>query len=666
MAFTTNITGVPTTGQYGPDGKPLNVNNDGGIEVTPQDAGNVPSAGTESRISGDNDKILSGNPYNQDARSTDTPSPVGNPNMGNYAESISERVVDEGSWNSFTAEYSTPPFSAESGYWNIGNSSEASPYINTLKVDNSIQADNIMTMGIGGSSRPVVPERNAPPCDCPRFASDEDGGYNRPDPQWGKDEYVLKEGEACQPPRANEVIYPEAPNQGRFGGQFAQLRNIKLPYFSGVHFGLTGIFAIVPFNCVSEPPWINDLGQDKDLFDDGGGDCWPNQKALRTAINGGNYPGANCTYKHLLVGYRGSAIDNFGVSGANWKGWCFVDDALDPLLPIEEASAQRSDNSYEFYESRVGGNCSGKPGYLYACDHDGSISELTPMYQWTVQDSCDCLALYDNGRWTCSATLPTKVGWDGPIWVQNAEPDWDASNIGSGSRTGDPTTQVYWTGAGCWTGFGWDDNGQPIENLSGEWDETKVFAIVATGGGGPGAGDNIPPYWSDTDCDWMYAIRQVVSGDCADESKKIEGSPSGPTIKIGLTKLHDATCGPDKQVGKWPNYELERIPCSGIDWECSLSGTGEDPGSSGYCTSIYNRGPLYPNGDYVCYASGTGNVPGSSGPYWIVNSDSNWFNDSGVACNWIYDLQYYNPNIPGPSGALQTGILESAISTGCA
>lgn len=71
MTFVTNITGVPTTGEYGSDGNPLNINNNGGTEITPQNAGNVPSAGTESRISGNNDKILSGSPYNSNSSSTD-------------------------------------------------------------------------------------------------------------------------------------------------------------------------------------------------------------------------------------------------------------------------------------------------------------------------------------------------------------------------------------------------------------------------------------------------------------------------------------------------------------------------------------------------------------------------------------------------------------------
>ena len=99
MSFITNITGtgVPITGTYGTDGNPSGINNDGGIEVTPQDGRGVPSAGTESRISGDNDKILSGNPYNQSASSTDSQA-IGpsssNPNMGNRYSSDSQRLFN--------------------------------------------------------------------------------------------------------------------------------------------------------------------------------------------------------------------------------------------------------------------------------------------------------------------------------------------------------------------------------------------------------------------------------------------------------------------------------------------------------------------------------------------------------------------------------------------
>ena len=583
MAFRTNIgTGeIPVTGIFGPGGEPSGINDNG-------------------------------------QRVYSRTSSASNPSIGNYVESLSERIVDEGSWNPLTAEYSTLPFSAESGCWNVGNSSEASPYINTLKVDNAIQADSVMTFANGANPRPVTPGRpvpfQPPPCDCPPHWP----LFTLPTPQWGIDEYFIDQmGGTCQPPRSEGLL------------------NMRVFYFSGDHEGHSGIFAITPdarMGPFTQPPWYQELTLDRDLFNPF---CYP-PDALRTAINGGHYPGPNCAYKHLSVSYRGTGISAVGVSGKNWTGYC------------------HSDYQFHFYESRIGGNCSGKPGYLYACDGEGFISELAPTYEFGIEDSCDCKARYDNGRWSSWAHYPKPPdGGGGKVWVRDAEPDWDASN--DGALTDEIATKVYWTGSGCF-----NNDGYAIPVQEG-LDKTKLFAIVATGGGGPGAGDNIPPYWSDTECDWMYAIREVVSGECNNLEYNpficctTTGCPTGPTIEIGLTKLYDASCSSHAYVR-----------CPGVNWVCCLSGTGEAPGSSGYCTSIQNRGPLYPNGDYVCYADGTGNVPGASGPYWIVNSDSNWDGITGVACNWTYDLQYYNPYIPGPSGALQTGILESAISTGCA
>lgn len=73
--FITNIiSGVPTSGGFDSHGHPTDINNNGGIEKTPQDGGNVPSAGTESREGVNNDKGISGNPYNQSASSTNSQS----------------------------------------------------------------------------------------------------------------------------------------------------------------------------------------------------------------------------------------------------------------------------------------------------------------------------------------------------------------------------------------------------------------------------------------------------------------------------------------------------------------------------------------------------------------------------------------------------------------
>ena len=614
MAFRTNLgTGeIPVTGIFGTGGEPSGINDNG-------------------------------------QRVYSRTSSASNHSIGNYVESLSERIVDEGSWNPLTAEYSTPPFSASSGCWNVGNSREASPYIDTLKVDNAIGEDNIITIGGGGKPQAVALGRIALPCDCEPYIF-------RPSPQWGagpdgRGGPIYKDYEV---EHGTEIDCQSSRNKDR------GLLNHKVFYFSGVYAELTGIFALMPnlAEFDGNPLWINSLNQEDPVAR-----CWgpshinaPLENELKKAINGGVSPGPDCTYRHDTLAYRGTGLADVGVSGTNWKGWC------KPEYDFEN----------EFYESRA--DCNGKLGYLYACDSfltnfdgvpgfDFRISELTPLDSYSLEDSCDCLARYDN-EWKSAAYFPAPAQGSKGIWVFDAKQDWDASNSGTGYRpTLDenfrryPPTQVYWTGNGCWLRQHSAEN-ERKETYKPELDKTKVFAIVATGGGGPGAGDNIPPYWSDTECDWIYAIREVVAGDCTDESKKIEGSPSGPTIEIGLTKLHDAQCG--------FSAVNDPLPCPGIDWICSLSGTGEAPGTSGYCTSTYNRGPLYPNGDYVCYADGTGNVPGASGPYWIVNSDSNWDGVTGVACNWTYDLQYYNPYIPGPSGALQTGILESAISTGCA
>jgi len=582
LAFITNIDGAPTVGIFDIYGNPLGIKNLG------------------ETIKGI-DSALGSNSSNS--------SPP-------YVESLSQRIVDHGSWNSLTAQYSTLPFSASSGCWNIGNKSEASPYIRTLKVDNAVQEEYIAIIDAGGGPRPVVPDRKAPPCDCPPHIP-------LPYPFWGTGEWPAPSVEVkpetdCQPPRNN----------------LEALINHKVYLFSGVHAGLSGIFALMPDRIRNpdlnkqflepwintDPLWINDLYQEQNLLRGTG--CWP-PEALANAI------GAYCTYRHDTLAYRGTGISDVGVSGINWKGYC-------------KAEYEFED---QFYESRA--DCAGKAGYLYACDttiEDGSISELTPTNVYHLEDSCDCEARHSNGRWSAWANYPHPVGGSRGRWVENSQPDWDASNDGD-----EIATKVYWTGAGCWTRV----RKGGLERYLGEWDKTKLFAIVATGGGGPGAGDNIPPYWSDTECDWMYAIREVVAGDCTDLYHDITGCPTGPTIKIGLSHLHDAFC---IDVGG---------SCPGIDWECCLDGAGDDPGTPGYCTAIQNRGSKYPNGDMVCYADGSVEVPGAEGQNWIVNNIPYWSGDADPVCNWIYDLQYYNPDIPGPSGDLQTGILESAISIGC-
>ena len=142
MNFITNITGIPTTGSYGPDGNPSGINNNGGTETTPQDAGNVPSAGTQPRISGDNDKILSGNPYNQsEYRSSGTPISSGNPNIGNRANPQAQRLILSQQRNTASdSPFSDQPYAPDSYDWYKNKSpagSLTSVYAGTFSIKDS-------------------------------------------------------------------------------------------------------------------------------------------------------------------------------------------------------------------------------------------------------------------------------------------------------------------------------------------------------------------------------------------------------------------------------------------------------------------------------------------------------------------------------------------------
>ena len=142
MSFITSITGIPTTGSYGPDGNPSGINNNGGTETTPQNAGNVPSAGTQPRISGDNDKILSGNPYNQsEYRSSGTPISSGNPNAENRAKPEAQRLILSQQRNTASdSPFSDQPYAPDSYDWYKNESpagSLTSVYAGTFSIKDS-------------------------------------------------------------------------------------------------------------------------------------------------------------------------------------------------------------------------------------------------------------------------------------------------------------------------------------------------------------------------------------------------------------------------------------------------------------------------------------------------------------------------------------------------
>ena len=440
---------------------------------------------------------------------------------------------------------------------------------------------------------------------------------------------------------------------------------------------------------IAGPDWVNDLSQEAKLTKPIGkqwGCLDPldgSPSPLRDGIGGGTP--SNCAYKHDVM-YRGPSIDNTASqSGTNWTGWCDPD----KYRFIGEFYEGRSDCGIGVANGDKLYGC-----YLYGINPDGTdhyrLATLTGLYEYGLEDSCDCWWRYDRGgKWNNVQLL--GGGGVNTAYAQTEE-DWNQCNDGSDGITkqigNDPDdiytnvpTNVYYTGT-CLqqvllfrpdydNATGWADK------YSNILDTTKFFAIVATGGGGPGSGDNLPPYWSDDQCDWIHAVREVVKGDCYDPIPSgnygprelgVLGCPTGPTIEIRLSELLTANnCIWDPVP---PLARLKQGKCYGVNWACCISGASTGTG----CADLNSRGALYTFNDYVCYGSGTGEVPGATGQNWIINTYPVFSGTDGEplsSCSWTYDLQYYNPRAdvpgyPGPSGTLQTGIAEIAISTGCA
>ena len=168
--FITNIAGVVSTGSYGPDGKPLNINNDGGIEITPQDAGNVPSASTEPREGIGNDKSISANAYNQSASSTDTPAPVGNPNLGNRARPDAQNLIRSQQRNAPSDNpFEETPYATGSYDW-YKNESPAGSITPVYRSSMNIDEDKINEEGDTIGNYPYTDGFTfaSPPVDTPR------------------------------------------------------------------------------------------------------------------------------------------------------------------------------------------------------------------------------------------------------------------------------------------------------------------------------------------------------------------------------------------------------------------------------------------------------------------------------------------------------------------
>ena len=554
--FITNLTGIATTGTYS-QGYPLGVKNNHGVVGGPfsPTTGGAGSARlavydtiqTETpRVSisiGDTSGLVpSKYPFSGGPPDYIPTIVAGTGTSSDSANSVETSVevvrelnykqsVRDGGWNQFSGKFETPLGTADTGCWNIGNSSEASPYIETINCDNAILSEgNFISIAIGGIAGPVVIGEGNEPDECPcTFWSPL---RRRPEPEWGYgslgwEPFQIELGDDCQ------------------GARTYENRDKRLYFFSGAYNGLTGVFTLSSEGMANgRPMWVSNILIE--LFLDDLEDCAPR---LTSKI------GANCTYIHSKVSYRGAGIDDVGVSGTNWIGWC----------------DKKYDYKDKFFEAR---ECPGVTGlgHLYACCDDGNggdtaACDLTPLYRYTVEDSCDCLAVYNNGRWSHNLGGPFDGPWLGKPhnnWiVDDAEPDWNASNNGTGPLSGNgPLTNLYRTGDGCFLNAGYVGSIGRYPGLA----ESNYVVIVATGGGGPGAGDNIPPYWSDAECDWMYAVQQMFSDASCTGAGAIfgdnnQGCPSGTITTVKLSQLYGRAPNPFK-----------------MDWSCCLSGSGAASG----------------------------------------------------------------------------------------
>ena len=568
MAFITNLTGTPIVDTYA-EGYPFGVKNDHGViggPFSPDDTARLtfydtvqteaPSISTIGYVSA---IVPSKYPFGgvpPEYIPTIVEGSNTSSNSANSVETSAEVVreltykqsVRDGGWNAFSGGFETPLETAYTGCWNIGNSSEASPYIESIHCDNAILSEgNFITFAIGGIPGPVVIDEGNVTDECPCEFNEI---RPRPQPKWGYWNRV---------PSAPVINVPFAIADGDDcqGRRWKENQDKRLWYFTGVYQELTGVFALSSekrgFNPVRDdwqPRWVGDVRAE--LFPEGRFDC---------SVQMISKIGANCTYIHSKVSYRGTGIDDVGVSGTNWTGWC--------------------DDQYEYNDKFFEGReCPGHdPHHLYACCDDNvddflpgfGVCELTPTYGSTIEDSCDCLAIYNNGRWSHNLGGGLDIenyGRDHNDWiVDDAEPDWNASNNGTGPLSGNgPLTNVYRTGEGCIrAGIG-------LERYPGVAGSNFV-AIVATGGGGPGAGDNIPPYWSDTECDWIYAVQGMVPDANCTGAYGFKGCPSGTITTVKLSQLYAPAPNPWK-----------------MDWSCCLSGSGAG------CPSTP---ALFDVGDYV-------------------------------------------------------------------
>lgn len=522
--FITDITGVPVTGSYGTDGKPSGINNDGGTETTPQDAGNVPSAGTESREGMDNDKSVTGNPYNPNASGTDTQTiGLGSSNMGpkqsnkyspdaqrlfnsQFRNDPSNNIYAKDSFNHYKGE--SPPSSIEPTYessFNIqgGGTYQSGDAVGSLYLDSGLNEINnpgsTLTTSVGGAVYTSFVDPNVGPG--PVIGGD------------GTNPYIL-----CTK-NSSGLIDVNCEFAECVGGQGSVQLGKKMRIFQGQ-------------GCKKSGYWVQMLDTSYDQSDEQAQenalncDFWrksdrrgkgkisqaSNLRKCGSKIGRGSCIKVVCqdttippkehnagyTYTHKLM-YVGTTLD-----GIKNKEWCAFEDEHRFNPPLTVAKSGWTEWFFEGDRCTLDGTRDEvtHSGKLYSCccktNPEGEVVpsgyELTlvgDLTAGTSGDPCDCRRRKENGP----NFLPEVTG------AGHLKDEWFT---------------VLMTG--CNQEAALDHYIQKDDNLY----------CIATGKSGS-FGD---PYWSESDCAWIYWTQRVARCDGEDPDVIADPDNAERAIKI--------------------------------------------------------------------------------------------------------------------------------------
>jgi hypothetical protein len=571
MAFITNITNpTPDSGAFDPDGNPLGINNDGGLS-------------------------LSGGSVGSDSAN----------NVYPYVESISTArhltSIREGYFDLYNGWLYGPLSGLPAGYNSSQNSNETSPNTRTDKIDTSNVGNPSYTFfaseGPDTEGGNVSFPRPDGPCDCPNPVENRGGLYIN-----AVNTGCQKDWDKCRD------------NCGRYSQQVFSGVIVKEPTPSNDPPQLcTGYFRLMAKAAAYRSLNIRSLL--------GGQRAGPCTEEIIHAV------GANCSFYYSTIdGFGewwndpsffgcGSGAEIIGKSssehGPNWTGWCQFAHREYGLLPDPQAV---------LFEPIPGcTNLDDPTDTLIGCQHTGAIPSAR---LFTLKYAGEFL---ENNFSPC---LCYKKYLDGPFML--ADPDGFASN----PHDWESQWEIANSGTGCSVSYGTGNCNPYIDYEdfleTGNYEDydyypagMKQYLLWPTGGGGPGSGDNVEPYWSDDHCDFIYSIREAVqlSGrrTCLFETSLIElcgpssfalASGTGGIISIPRRNLwplltdtsdyhqHQRACisgnvpptGTGVCLFRWNTYEdppawnEQSASCAGTCVEPVYDGSGEGEMGSGTCT----------------------------------------------------------------------------------